>query len=147
MLVLVLRSRVRDFILPLVVSFDLNPLAISGQPAVCFNIEEFIRALWTFTWTFEQTTCFHTPTERVVAPRHRQGPRYRPLQFDRYFVLPISSSLRPNPNTYISSLRILGSTCTQSAPLVIVRPSSLPSLRPCHLIYALLDDMERWQFL
>ena len=78
----------------------------------------------------EQATCVHTPTERVVAPRRRQGPRYRPLQFDRYLVLPISSSLRPNPNTYISSPRILGSTCTQSTPLVTVRPSSLPSLRP-----------------
>ena len=78
MLVLVLWRQVRDFIFPLVVSFDLNPLAMSGQTAVCFNVEEFICALWTFTCTFEQTTCFHTPTGRVVPPRHRQGPRYRP---------------------------------------------------------------------
>jgi hypothetical protein len=76
-LVLVLWRQVRNFIFPLVVSFDLNPLAMSGQTAVCFNIEDLIRALWAFTCAFEQTTYFHIPTGGVVVPRRRQGSRYQ----------------------------------------------------------------------
>jgi hypothetical protein len=145
----------RPVIFPLVVSFDLNPLTIRSNRLFQYRrihsrprgLRPHLRADYLFSYINRESRCTQTSTRSALLSTSF-------MQFDRYLVLPISSSLRPNPNTCIFSPRILGPTShrawhakySTSHRQALVTP--LVEAMTLTLNHAsLLDDMGRWQFL